>query len=541
MILLVSLLLSPACLGLCGAAAEHVELERIETCSTKCSQGLRCKTKPEFFPPPCQKPTEDLNASSLFQNISLSTVMSCEGRQKCSLHLRIKATLQLTGSVWGMSVCTQTAGMLENCRSFSIQTAARGRKSGLQVQVENDCSSVSPKQQVQVTIKSFPNYCGVMWSGTYDAPGCSHEDLRKHIPVCITGRLSYDVDPEKKELNVTVTDMLEDYDYQLRLCHNDFVCFGTDANTVIKKEESIKSATLLYSRPLPCLCIEGWSITTDATRVQVCPFKDNLEELWQGITFDPQEEALLWEPACPVTAVVTLCQRGEDGVCLDLPRSMQNVSREKITFSEVDMHPQLCMKFTARGQSWTRCPFVDGRFRAWKVALTKQQGRQEVKITSLLNATFSVGLCVKSAASPMACQMTETHTVNVEEDKPFSLNLAGKLCDVNYCLQVTRLHVKHAATVIQCFEQCNQSQPLQPVAATLNWTSYILPVGVCLLGIVIITLVLHVLLTVHQKKNKQTHRGYRAEAKQTGKIRGGVFLPSCPQCTNTEKANLLYD
>lgn len=55
-----------------------------------------------------------------------------------------------------------------------------------------------------------------------------------------------------------------------------------------------------------------------------------LEELWSGVLFDPVEETLSWEPACPVTAVVALCQKKEDGVCVDLPHASQNVSREKV-------------------------------------------------------------------------------------------------------------------------------------------------------------------------------------------------------------------
>lgn len=50
-----------------------------------------------LFPPPCQAESEGLNVSSVFHNISLSTVMSCEGKQKCSLHLRVKTVLQLHG------------------------------------------------------------------------------------------------------------------------------------------------------------------------------------------------------------------------------------------------------------------------------------------------------------------------------------------------------------------------------------------------------------------------------------------------------------
>lgn len=161
----------------------------------------------------------------------------------------------------------------------------------------------------------------------------------------------------------------------------------------IKKEEAKKRVVFPYSRPLPCLCIEvtlqscvlvlstyelmitfvkwieihytqlktssqGWSAVVDAPRVQVCPFKDReslisiynletdtasleeiitsadcdtgLEELWFGVTFDPLEQTLSWEPACPVTAAVAMCQKREDGNCVALPHTSQNVSREKV-------------------------------------------------------------------------------------------------------------------------------------------------------------------------------------------------------------------
>lgn len=60
-----------------------------------------------------------------------------------------------------------------------------------------------------------------------------------------------------------------------------------------------------------------------------------LEELWFGINFDPLEGALSWEPACPVTAVVVLCQKKEGGVCVDLPHAFQNVNREKVQVSNM--------------------------------------------------------------------------------------------------------------------------------------------------------------------------------------------------------------
>lgn len=555
MVLWVVLLMSHCWWGLNGAAAESTGLERIEECGTRCSQGLNCKTKPDnWFSLPCQSPAEGLKPSSVFHNISLSTVMSCEGRQKCSLHLRIKTAVQLTESIHGVSICTLTAGMMANCRIISFTKASRERMSGLQVEVENDCTDISPRQRVHVTVKTVPSYCGVTWTGTYDAPNCVSEDLRKHVPECITGRLSYDVDPERKELSVSVSDMLEDHDYHLRLCHKDFICIGTGANTLIKKEEPIKRITLPYSRPLPCLCIEGWSAVMDAPRVQACPFRDRLKELWFGINFDPLEETLSWEPTCPVTAVVVLCQKREDGVCVDLPHASQNVSREKITFTKVDPHPQLCMKFTAGSQSWTRCPFADSRFQAWEVTVTRQQGQEGVNLLSRTTGVFSVELCVKSEGSTV-CKITETHTVHVEKHKSVGLSLAGELC--NSCLQVKRLDVKFAATVIHCLEQCNQSVAVRPVISTrasLDLTWVVVPAGVCLSGVIIITLVLHVLLTVYQRRKQKGNGGCISKNQkdpafdcvvpvlQTQRaLHGGVLIPDSPQCKNTERANLISD
>ncbi|TDG96771.1 hypothetical protein EPR50_G00232480 [Perca flavescens] len=551
MILWAALLMSHCCLGLNGAAAEkNSGLERIEKCGTRCSQGLHCKTKSNnWFSPLCQDPAEGLNPSSVFHNISLSTVMSCEGRQKCSLHLRIKTTLHLTESIHGVSICTATAGMMENCQMFTFKRALRERMSGMQVEVENDCTDISPSQHVQVTVKTVPSYCGVTWTRTYEAPECSNEDLRSHVPECITGRLSYDVNPERKELSVSVSNMLEDHDYLLRLCHKDFICIGTGANTLIKKGEPVKSATLPYSRPLPCLCIEGWSTVIDAPRVQVCPFKDRLEDLWSGINFDPLEETLSWEPTCPVTAVVVLCQKREDGICVDLLHASQNVSREKISFSKVDPHPQLCMKFTVGSQSWTRCPFANARFQAWEMIVTRQQGREDIKMYSQVTATFSVGLCAKSEGSTVC----NTHTMHVTKHKTVGLNLAGELC--NSCLQVKRLDVKFSATVIHCLEQSDQSSLCRAVISSraswdLPWV--IVPAGVCLCGIIINTLVLHVLLTVYQRRKQKRNGGCISE-KQTDPdcvvpvlqtqpvLHGGVLISDSPQCGNTEKANLISD
>lgn len=39
------------------------------------------------------------------------------------------------------------------------------------MEVENDCTDISVGQHVEVTVKTVPLYCGIMWTGAYEAPG----------------------------------------------------------------------------------------------------------------------------------------------------------------------------------------------------------------------------------------------------------------------------------------------------------------------------------------------------------------------------------
>ncbi|XP_061524505.1 uncharacterized protein il17rel isoform X1 [Phycodurus eques] len=493
MILCAALLLWHSGFGLCGAAAQLMEVERIETCGTKCSQGLQCKTKPAYFvPPPCQKPADGLDTSSVFRNLSFTTVMRCEGRQRCSLHLRIKTSVHLTESIHGLSVCFETPGLLQRCQVISISKASRRKMAGMEVEVENDCVDVYPRQQPRVTVTTFPSYCGISRSSTYMAPGCSWKDLRRHVPECIAGRISHVVNLERKEVRVTVSDALRDQDYQVRLCHKDFICTSTGADALIKKEEPKESVVLAFSRPLPCLCIEGWPAVIDAPRVQVCPFKDSTEEMWHGIHFEPLAEALSWEPACPLSAHAALCHGEENGGCSDLEGAGRNISRGKITFAKVDPHPRLCMKFTVGNRSWIRCPFV-GRFQAWDVTLTQQ----EAKLTSDINATFHVNACTPSQGSAV-CRTAGTHTtVHVVGIKRERSTVGLTLADVHTCLYVRRVDVQYAATVVRCVTQ-RPSQAFPLVATQATWNS--IPLSLCLsAAVLVVASAFHVMFTVYQR------------------------------------------
>ncbi|KAL0962774.1 hypothetical protein UPYG_G00345180 [Umbra pygmaea] len=532
---------------------------RIQKCETRCSQGLQCKSKFHNFLAPCRSQPAGFNNSVVFYNVSLSTVMRCEGKQNCFLHLQAHTALQLSEEIHGVSICTLSAGMIVNrCRLVTFHKAARQRLEGQQVEVQDDFTEVWPSESVHVTLKTYPSYCGVTWTSTYYVPECSSKDLRSNIPECITGRLAYAVDSRRKELNVSVSDMLEGKDYHLRLCQKGtYTCRDTGATALIRKGDMLKNATLHYSRPFPCLCIEGWSATSDAPRVQVCPFKDCLDELWSGINYDPMEATLSWEPVCPVVVVISLCQKQGDNECGELASSSQNLNRDKITFSGVDPHPQLCMKFTTDSGSWIRCPFAEGKFQAWDLDVKERDGQQQLVVTSWVKAPLSLHVCVMTGT--FACHTVHTFHVHLEET--VSLNLTMNLCHPDTCLQVKRLHVKYGATILYCNLQCSNSRALAPAVlmSPVNMHGYwVLTwiVGSALISTVTMTAILAHILSVYQRHRKEQNGGCLSKQlkEPTHVVDHGscglqdqatlhqVFpMPETPQFKNSERANLLTE
>ncbi|CAB1347391.1 unnamed protein product [Coregonus sp. 'balchen'] len=416
---------------------------------------------------PCRTQQAGLNTRVVFNNISLSTVMRCEGKQKCSLHLRVHTALQLSEHIHGVSICTVTTGMmLESCRLVSFPRVARERLEEQQVEVQNDCSEVWP-----------------------------------------AGRLAYTVDSDRKELAVSVSDMLEDEDYHLRLCHRKaYTCRDTGANTLIV-------SALLLTVPLL--------------------FSKGLEELWSGINFDPVEEALSWEPVCPVAVVISLCQKRGDDECDDLAGSSQTLSREK---------------FTTDSGSWIRCPFADGNFQAWDLGVDQLR----LVVTSRVRAPISLRVCVKTGTS--VCH--PGHTFPVHGEKSVNLNLTVDICLPNTCVQVKRLNVKYAATILHCYIRClDQTDACGHAPAMvgqtpamqgyLELTWVVVPAVACLTAAVIVAaLVVKVLLTVHQKRHRKGRDGVCTLKRQTGLQEQSTFhkeipMPDTLQFENCERDNLL--
>ncbi|KAJ8411292.1 hypothetical protein AAFF_G00172980 [Aldrovandia affinis] len=469
--------------------------DKTHNCRPQCSQGLQCRDKLHSSFAPCTRRPKLLN-STIVHGVSVTTVMECEGKQRCSLRLKVTSSVQINEHLQGVSVCVMTAGMLERCREVHFHRKSRDRLTGQQVEVQNGCFEVGPGQDVHVTLKTVPNYCDVAWSQRYHVQGCHSGDLRNNLPECITGKISYTVDTDRRELSVRISDMLEDRNYHLRLCHLWNACAGTGAYTQFKKEEPLKEATLSYSRALPCLCIEGWSAMVDALRVQACPFRNRTEELWAGVTFDPEEEALSWEQACPVEVVTTLCRREGENTCLDLVNSSRTPLMRKVRYTRVDPNPKLCMKFTTEAGSWIKCPFEDRNFQAWDLTLGSGAGWRQAIVTAQIRAQLSLRLCQNS--EPSNCD--DIISIPTEKHGSVAVNLTMDMCASNTCILMQRTDVQFSIPVLRCDIRCSDGRRLEDIGDRWDVEAMLVLAVGCLALVMAAVFIGNLVLSVYHRR-----------------------------------------
>ncbi|XP_018585346.2 putative interleukin-17 receptor E-like isoform X1 [Scleropages formosus] len=483
-------------LAICGVLTQGNHIERIQECNAHCAEGIHCKAKPHMSFAFCESPRKRL-ISSAIHSVNISTVMKCEKTKRCSLHLSVTSLIQISEHLRGITVCAASVGMLRSCRDVVFPRGTREKLDGQKVAVNHGCFNMRPDQQVHVTLRTIPSYCNLTWSQVYNVPGCHNNDLRENVPECITGKISYNVDEERRRLLVSVSGMLEDRDYHLRLCHKAFVCTATEEHVLLPKDSPHKIATFQYSKALPCLCIEGWSSMVDAPRTQVCPFINRTDELWHGLTFDHEVEALSWEPACSVNVVVTLCQMAGEHLCHNLVNSRQEVhKKKKVVYSKVDAHPRLCVKFSTDLGDWIKCPFLKGIFPVWDLTLQWGAGHPQAVLTSQINANLSLSLCRNTKNT--TCD--NIALVSMEKAKSVAINLTADVCRPDVCVQVTRTDVDFSSQVLLCDLQCSDGHPTRKKSdhEELFWT--LLLTAIYLTVVVLVLFTGYVTLKIFTKK-----------------------------------------
>uniref|UniRef100_A0ACB8FPF8 Uncharacterized protein n=2 Tax=Sphaerodactylus townsendi TaxID=933632 RepID=A0ACB8FPF8_9SAUR len=293
--------------------------------------------------------------------MKLLTAMKCTEGHQCSLHLSIKGTLHLNENVHGMEICSLSMNTQQSqCVNIIISRKTHVKLKGKKVKLQFNCFEVSAGQHVYVTMRTIPNYCGVQLNQEYYVEDCRNSDVGKNFPDCFVGKLAYEVDRARQTILVNVSDMTQNDDYYVRLCHQQFVCEDAGSVILIQRNDPVKSISLPFTRLLPCLCIEAWPAIPDARRIQMCPFENNTKALWDDIIYNPVAHTLTWEPACPIHVNVSLCRLMKmNNQCVDR-LNFPKTAQEKVKYSRVNAHPRLCMKFSTKHGSWLRCPFAHG-------------------------------------------------------------------------------------------------------------------------------------------------------------------------------------
>ncbi|XP_029810053.1 putative interleukin-17 receptor E-like isoform X1 [Suricata suricatta] len=392
-------------LSLTWSAYQSLAIPQIAECGLSCSQGFACKSRVNrsIFNSFCRQSPTSMSRSVL-EALTVSTAMRCAPRDGCSLLLRVQASLTLHESLRGLEACSMRLDTQETqCQSVRISRVSRQRHAGQQLQVHFDCFEVSVAQSLYVTLRTVPYFCGVQLDQQYHVEDCRDNDVGRNLPFCFDGKFSYSVDRGRKVILVQVPEAPGDSDYYVRLCLKWFAC--EDVGAPVRVSGVSGAISLPYSQELPCLCLEGWAATPDAVRMQACPFENDTEALWDAIRYHPGNQALSWEPACPVSAHVSLCWRPEPGArCHELEHSGRP-ARGRVQYPLVDTQPQLCLKFSTSLGFWVRCPFEQRPFPAWKMTVqpAASQGHLRVTFFSPSAASFTVHLCHQRKTGPPAC------------------------------------------------------------------------------------------------------------------------------------------
>ncbi|XP_075455940.1 interleukin-17 receptor E-like protein isoform X2 [Ascaphus truei] len=487
-------------------------IQRIEECGLTCSQRNLCKSKPttDILNLFCRDPPPTLSPAVL-ENMKIATAMKCNGKNQCSLYLNIKGNVILDENIRGVEICSMTLSTSQNqCTSVTFFRKKAKKSDAQRVQVRFNCFEVGVAQHVYVTMKTIPYFCNVELEQHYHVEDCQNRDVGKNIFTCIAGKLDYMVDEGRKSITVQVSDILEEHDYHVRLCLKHYSCQDIGAHALIKIGDSTKSVTLPYSELLPCLCIEGWSAIPDSRRVRLCPFKNDTSALWNSITYNPTTQVLAWQPSCPVQATVNLCWLTEqNNKCVNLPNSL-STEHDKVSYTQVDTHPRLCMKFTTHMDSWVRCPFAQGQFPGWDMKIAVIAELVQIRIMSQIKAKFSVLMCNRTQLT--LCKPIQIFaSVYVGASEYVTLNLSRDICSPNICIQGWRTDVNYSIPVQLCNIPCKPPLTLFDDENTLQM---LMMAAVLLILVIMVAFAGYVTLTVHYQKQLEQKSYLKAKVKQ---------------------------
>ncbi|NXX22195.1 I17RE protein, partial [Podargus strigoides] len=221
-----------------------------------------------------------------------------------------------------------------------------------------------------------------------------------------------------------------------------------------------RRVSLPYEFLVPCLCIEASYLHHDSPRSKHCPFCDQPAaygpELWSSVHFhdysasSKDQMAMVLSARCPLRPQATLCWRevaDETAPCHDILNSTASEDEQTYTLDKVDVHPQLCFRFSYRNSSHVECPHQPET--AWNVSVSVRGQQLRLRLTSSIPAAFSAALCQRQGGQ---CEPeVPIYTVTwPESSAPGELTLLLPVQVLGSCVLVWRSDVRFARKQLLC-------------------------------------------------------------------------------------------
>ncbi|XP_040594745.1 interleukin-17 receptor E isoform X2 [Mesocricetus auratus] len=158
------------------------------------------------------------------------------------------------------------------------------------------------------------------------------------------------------------------------------------------------TADLPYEFLLPCMCIEASYLQEDTVRRKKCPFQSWPEaygsDFWKSVHFTDyslhNQMVMALTLRCPLKLEASLCQQRDPLLpCETLPNATAQESEGWYVLENVDLHPQLCFKFSFENSSHIECPHQSGSLPSWSVSMDTQGQQLTLRFSSTTYATFS--------------------------------------------------------------------------------------------------------------------------------------------------------
>lgn len=378
-------------------------------------------------------------------SIALSTVQLCQ--YDCQTCVRVRVALNATG-IKGLYLRFLVLRSNRSGRLTILRRQKHLRDAETLWQMQFDCFPVEGGQRVVVSLNTIPDGMlslnkSLLVADKQQGPEFHHTWL-----------------PMEQAIKVSVP---AGPPIIVRLCHQ-LALECEELQPHFHREEWVSShhpAVLPYEVLLPCLCIEASYEDHDSQRKKVCPFQDRQEaygpDLWSSTHFQDHsssnkaEMVMILSGRCLLNPTASLCWKESatpEAVCQDIPNSTITAADQEYVLEDVDVHPQLCFKFSIGNSSHVECPHQTDT--AWNVSVSVRFLQLHLHFQSRIPASFSSVLCQQ--LSPSHCEpeppvYTVTH---LEGSSPGQMDLILPSWVLRSCVLVWRSDVHFSGKRLLC-------------------------------------------------------------------------------------------